>query len=97
MDENTWKIKDATKLKKISYWVDDTFDTSMTGPEIFWPAGTNIEDKKNFVINTSGFFGYFDGVKEAPFQFNVVRSKDLYGSTGLIAVQTGSVPQHRKA
>ncbi|HEY0653037.1 MAG TPA: peptidase M61 [Chryseosolibacter sp.] len=90
VDENTWKIKDATKLKKISYWVDDTFDTTMAGPEIFWPAGTNIEDKKNFVINTSGFFGYFDGVKEAPFQFNVVRSKDLYGSTGLIPVQTGS-------
>lgn len=90
VDENTWKIKDATKLKKISYWVDDTFDTTVTGPEIFWPAGTNIEDKKNFVINTSGFFGYFDGVKEAPFQFNVVRSKELYGSTGLIAAQTGA-------
>lgn len=90
VDENTWKIKDATKLKKISYWVDDTFDTTVTGPEIFWPAGTNIEDKKNFVLNPSGFFGYFDGMKEVPFQFNVVRTKDLYGSTGLIAAQTGS-------
>jgi predicted metalloprotease with PDZ domain len=90
VDDNTWKIKDATKLKKITYWVDDTFDTTVTGPEIFWPAGTNIEDKKNFVINPSGFFGYFDGIKEAPFQFNVVRSKDLYGSTGMIPVQTGS-------
>jgi predicted metalloprotease with PDZ domain len=90
VDENTWKIKDATKLKKISYWVDDTFDTTMTGPEIFWPAGTNIEDKKNFVLNTSGFFGYFDGIKEVAFQFNVVRTKDLYGSTGMIAAQTGS-------
>lgn len=89
VDENTWKIKDATKLKKISYWVDDTFDTTVAGPEIFWPAGTNIEDKKNFVLNTSGLFGYFDGAKEVPFQFNIVRSKDLYGSTGLIPVQTG--------
>jgi predicted metalloprotease with PDZ domain len=90
VDENTWKIKDANKLKKISYWVDDTFDTTVTGPEIFWPAGTNIEENTNFIINTSGFFGYFDGQKEVPFQFNVVRSKDLYGSTGLIAAQTAA-------
>jgi predicted metalloprotease with PDZ domain len=89
-DDNTWKIKNASKLAKISYWVDDTFDTTVAGPEIFWPAGTNIEENKNFILNTSGFFGYFDGVKEVPFQFNVVRSKELYGSTGLIPVQTGS-------
>jgi predicted metalloprotease with PDZ domain len=90
VDENTWKIKDAKKLSKISYWVDDSWDTQTSGPEIFWPAGTNIEDGKNFVLNTSGFFGYFDGVKEVPFQFNVVRSKEFYGSTGLIPAQAGA-------
>jgi predicted metalloprotease with PDZ domain len=90
VDENTWKIKSADKVSKISYWVDDTFDTTVSGPEIFWPAGTNIEENKNFVLNTSGFFGYFEGEKEIPFQFNVIRSKDFYGSTGLIPIQTGS-------
>jgi len=92
IDDNSWKIKNATKLSKISYWVDDSWDTNMTGPEIFWPAGTNIEEGKNFVLNTSGFFGYFEGLKEIPFQFNVVRSKDLYGTTGLIPAQTGASP-----
>ncbi len=92
IDDNSWKIKDAKKLARISYWVDDSWDTSVTGPEIFWPAGTNIEENKNFVINTSGFFGYFEGQKEVPFQFNVIRTKDLYGSTGLIATQTGAPP-----
>lgn len=92
VDENTWKIKDAKKLAKISYWVDDSFDTKVEGPEIFWPAGTNIEANKNFILNTSGFFGYIDGKKEEPFQFNVVRAKDMYGSTGLIPVQTGKSP-----
>jgi predicted metalloprotease with PDZ domain len=96
VDDNTWKIKDANKLVKISYWVDDSWDTPMSGPEIFWPAGTNIEANKNFVLNTSGVFGYFDGVKEVPFQFNVIRSKDLYGSTGLIPVQTGKTPSSLK-
>lgn len=90
VNENTWKIKNADKVAKVSYWIDDTFDTSVTGPEIFWPAGTNIEDKKNFVMNPSGFFGYFEGQKEQPFRFNVVRSKDFYGATGLIPVQTGA-------
>src|SRR5690606_13075878 len=60
VDENTWKIQSASKLAKITYWVDDTFDTETSGPEIFWPAGTNIEDATNYVINASGFFGYFD-------------------------------------
>lgn len=88
-DPNAWKIKNATKLAKISYWVEDSYDTKLTGPEIFQPAGTNIEDGKNFIINTSGYFGYLDGIKEVPFQFNVVRPESFYGSTGLVATQTG--------
>ncbi|MBT1703278.1 peptidase M61 [Chryseosolibacter indicus] len=96
IDDNSYRIKDAKKLSKVTYWVDDTWDTTTTGPEIFWPAGTNIEEQKNFVINTSGFFGYFDGKKENPFQFNVVRSKDLYGSTGLIPSATGASPSSIK-
>jgi predicted metalloprotease with PDZ domain len=96
INENSWKIKDAKKISKITYWVDDSWDTSVTGPEIFWPAGTNIEENKNFVINTSGFFGYIEGQKELPFQFNIVRTKDLYGSTGMIAAQTGAPPSSVK-
>ncbi len=90
VDENTWKIKDANKVAKISYWVDDTWDTEVEGPEIFWPAGTNIEEQTNYVMNTSGFFGYFAEAKEVPFRFKVVRPQHLYGSTGLIPVETGA-------
>lgn len=93
LDENAWKIRNANKLTKITYWVDDSWDTSVKGPEIFWPAGTNIEAGKNFVINTSGFFGYFEGQKEPDFEISVVRPKELYGSTGLIATETGISPR----
>jgi len=92
VNENEWRIKNAKKLTKITYWVDDSWDTKAEGPEIFWPAGTNIEENKNFVINNSGFFGYFEGLKESGFQVNVLRPKDLYGSTGLIPLQTGVSP-----
>jgi predicted metalloprotease with PDZ domain len=88
INDNAWKIKGATRLAKITYTVDDTYDTKLTATPIFQPAGTNIEADKNFVMNTSGFFGYFEGMKNMPFTFNVIRQKDFYGSTGLIADKT---------
>lgn len=90
VNENAWRIKNANKVEKITYWVDDTWDTSVKGPSIFWPAGTNIEEGQNYVINTSGFFGYFEGMKEPDFQLNIIRPKALYGSTGLIPNETGA-------
>lgn len=89
LNDNAWKIKNATKLQKITYWVEDSYDTKLAGEAIFQPAGTNIEENKNFVINTSGFFGYFEGQKTLPFTFNVIRAKDFYGSTGMIAQKVG--------
>ncbi len=86
---NSWKIKNASKLTRLSYWADDTFDTDRGEPSIFQPAGINFEDKKNFILNTCGVFGYFDGQKELPFQFKVIRDKEMYGSTGLIASRIG--------
>jgi predicted metalloprotease with PDZ domain len=85
LNDNAWKIKNASKLKKLTYWVDDITDTKKDGPSIYPMAATNIEDGKNYVINTSGFFGYFEGMKEQPFTMNIIRQKDFYGSTGLIA------------
>lgn len=89
LDDNSWKIKGANKAVKITYWIEDTFDTKLKGPQVFQPAGTNIEADKNFLINSSGFFGYFEGYKETTFTLNVVRTQDFYGSTGLIAQKTG--------
>lgn len=83
MDDNSWSIANATKIARISYMVDDTYDNPKPGPDIFQPAGTNIEAEKNFLINSSGFFGYFEGMKNEAFEVNVIRSKNLYGATGL--------------
>ncbi len=88
-DDNTWEIQKAKKLKRITYEVNDTFDADMGANQVYPMAGTNIEDKKNFVFNTSGFFGYFEGMKENEFELNFIRPKDFYGSTGLIATSVG--------
>jgi predicted metalloprotease with PDZ domain len=87
--DNSWVIKNADKLKKLSYWVDDIMDTEKEGPPIYPMAATNIDADKNFVINTSGFFGYFEGLQKVPFTLNVIRNKEFYGTTGLIAKKTG--------
>ncbi|MCE7990906.1 MAG: peptidase M61 [Roseivirga sp.] len=91
LDDNSWKIKNAKKLAKIGYWVEDTFDTEKDGPNIFQPAGTNIEEGKNFVINTSGFFGYFEGMKKKEFELNFVRPKGFYGATGMQPLSEGGM------
>ncbi|MBX7044612.1 MAG: peptidase M61 [Ignavibacteria bacterium] len=83
-DVNSWKISDAKKLRKITYWVDDTFDSKDTGKFIFEPAGTNIS-KDNFVINTHGFFGYFDDMKDNEYIIDIIKPQGFYGATPLVA------------
>lgn len=88
-DVNGWKIKNARKLAKITYWVDDVVDTKVEGPTIYPMAATSFEDGKAFLLNTSGLFGYLENNKNVPVKFDIVRTKQMYGSTGLIATDTG--------
>ena len=81
LDTNRWQIKEATRLSRISYWIDDTFDEKESN--IFQPAGSNIEKDKNFVINTFCFFGYLDGYKALPYSLQIRRKKTFYGTTAL--------------
>jgi len=88
LTDNSWKLYQATKVKSINYWIEDTFDTKLAGPNIFQPAGTNIEEGKDFIINSSGYFGYFENAKEIPFKVNIIRPAVFYGSTGMIPLKT---------
>lgn len=81
--ENTWVIKDAKKLDKLSYTVEDTWDTNIKDRFVFEPAGTNIEDGKNYVLNNHGFFGYFEDMKFRKFEISVTHPAGFYGSTGI--------------
>ncbi|MEY3444929.1 MAG: hypothetical protein RLZZ519_3210, partial [Bacteroidota bacterium] len=87
IDQNRWLIRNAKSIKKISYWVDDTWDSKGL-PRIFEPGGTNIEANTNFVLNPFGFFGYLDGMKEMPFKVTVKKPDGFYGSTALVATKS---------
>ncbi|CAM1365532.1 M61 family metallopeptidase [Tenacibaculum xiamenense] len=75
VDTNTWEISNATKLDKITYLVNDTFDLEVQGGiggEVpFSPAGTNIEPT-NYVLNLHGFIGYFDSLKDNQYKLDVI-------------------------
>lgn len=86
LDTNRWKISNAATLDRITYWVDDTFDATKREDVVFEPGGTNIEENKNFLLNTFGFIGYFDGMKQVPYELNITKPEGFYGSTSLQAV-----------
>lgn len=83
VDDNSWKIANAKQLAKVTYLVNDTYDIETTH-EIFSPAGTNIDADKNFVVNTHGFVGYFDGKGEVPYEVTITHPSTLWGATSLV-------------
>ena len=88
IDENSYTISEATKLTKITYWVNDTYDTEGgagfgESEDIFSPSGTNINAGVNFMLNTHGFVGYFKGKEEIPYKLTVTHPSDLLGISAM--------------
>jgi predicted metalloprotease with PDZ domain len=87
IDDNSWSISDAKKLNKITYLVNDTFDTEKgTGfgnDDIFSPAGTNINEGVNFMVNTHGFVGYFQDKLDVPYKVTILHPDTLWGATSM--------------
>lgn len=87
-DDNTWSIKNAKTLVKITYLVNDTFDTEkgrgFGQDDVFSPAGTNIDAGKNFMLNLHGFVGYFQDKKEMPYKVTITHPAALFGATSMI-------------
>lgn len=83
-DVNSWTIANAKKLAKITYLVNDTYDTEGNGThDVFSPAGTNISPN-NYMLNNHGFVGYFDTMGEAPYTVSISHPASLWGATSLI-------------
>lgn len=86
---NTWLFTNATKVDKITYMVNDTFDVEGENKgEPFSPSGTNIEET-NFVLNLHGFIGYFDILKNNQYKLDVIAPAAMKRTSALSSV--GSV------
>ncbi|MBP4141552.1 peptidase M61 [Flavobacterium sp. I-SCBP12n] len=87
VDDNTWSIKNAKAIAKVTYLVNDTFDTEkgsgFGNNDIFSPAGTNIDAGKNFMLNMHGFVGYFKDKKDLPYHVTISHPETLWGATSM--------------
>ncbi len=84
LDDNTWRVINAKDLDRIDYWVNDTYDTETEVDEhVFSPAGTNILEGKNFMLNLHGFVGYFQGLEEIPYSLEITAPNGLEPVTSL--------------
>ena len=88
LDENSWSISNAKKLDKITYLVNDTYD-SETGKgfgsdDIFSPSGSNIDAGKNVMLNTHCFVGYFTNYMAIPYKLTVEHPAKLWGATSMV-------------
>lgn len=88
LETNAWEIPAGERLYRLSYWVNDTYDAGGDNL-VSGMGGTNIEAGKNFVLNGSGFFGYFAGMKFQPYAISVKKPKDFYGSSAYVDVERG--------
>lgn len=83
-DRNTWRIPNAGNLDLLEYFVNDTFDTETEYEDpVFSPAGTNILDGQNFLLNLHGFVGYFQGYEEVPYELGITSPASLEPATSL--------------
>ncbi len=86
-DTNSWIISNAKTLDKITYLVNDSFDTEegkgFGSEEIFSPAGSNIEAGKNVMLNTHCFIGYFSNFMTVPYKVSISHPAELWGATSM--------------
>ncbi len=87
--QNQWKISGTANLHRITYSVEDIFDTKQKH-NVYPMAATDFEEGKAFVLHTPGVFGYLNGMNKLPFEVKVQKPAQFYGSTALIPSSTSA-------
>ncbi len=88
--DNVYVLSPAKEIETITYMVEDTWDTKIKEKVVFEPGGTNIEEGKNFSINTHGFFGFYEGMLDRNFILEFTKPTGFYPSTGMTNVKVGA-------
>lgn len=88
--EDQWKITGAANLAKITYTVEDIFDTKQKH-NIYPMAATDFEEGKIFLLHTPGVFGYLNGLNKLPFEITIQKPAQFYGASALVPKSTTSV------
>ena len=86
--KNTYTIKG--KPAKLEYWAEDSFDAKIRKNKVFEPAGTNNQERRNFLLNAAGYFGFFEGLEDLPVSLEVNKSPSLYGLSAMESYTYGN-------
>ncbi len=88
---NQYVINEGQKLSKISYLVDDTWDSpEIEGEYVFEPAGTSFQKDTLFALNTHGLLGYFKGFEKSPIELEISHPKELFGASSIKSTHKGN-------
>ena len=87
---NSYLITNAKAVSKITYDVNDSWDSGIKKNKIFEPAGTNIDANKNYVLNNAGFFGFFEGMEKNSCIINLSTPINMIGITSLEGTTTAA-------
>lgn len=91
-DTNSWSISKGKTLDKITYLVNDSFDTekgsSFGKDDVFSPAGSNIDAGKNVMLNTHCFVGYFTNFMSTPYKVAISHPTEMWGATSMTDIDT---------
>ncbi len=88
---NQYVIKEGQKIAKISYAVDDTWDSpEIEGEYVFEPAGTSFQADTLFALNTHGLLGYFKGFEKMAIELEISHPKNLFGASSIKSIQKGN-------
>ncbi|WBV58167.1 hypothetical protein PFY10_06885 [Chryseobacterium daecheongense] len=83
LDTNSWLIHDLRHVKKISYRVADGWDSLKEHTEGAKSAGSTFKKDSVFVINYNSLVGYFEEIKDKPYEISIKKNKDFYASSAL--------------
>ncbi|HEX6334679.1 MAG TPA: peptidase M61, partial [Flavisolibacter sp.] len=92
---NTWKISNATSLSKITYTVEDIFDTEVKH-NIYPMAATNFEPG-NISLHTPGIFGFIEGYNQSAYEISMTKPASMYGATSMQPVSYSSTHETYRA
>lgn len=83
LDKNSWMIHDLQRVNKISYQVAGGWNSLEEDTQGAKSPGSMFKKDSIFVINYNSLVGYFEEIKEAPYQINITKKKGFYASSAL--------------
>lgn len=83
LDKNSWMVHDLNRVKKISYLVADGWDSLEKESNEARSAGSMFIKDSVFVINYNSLVGYFEEMKDTPYQITITKNKGFYASSAL--------------